>query len=107
MIIDEAHSSQSGSSADTLNMTLSKEEAPEDNQDKILNAKTFAVKIFEFSGDVYWFLKFLIPKLIVRNPQQDRFDELLNSIDLSTYGIERVTLNQAIKRSPLMILPPK
>ncbi len=45
---------------------------------------------------LHWFLKFLIPKLIVRNPQQDQLDELLNSIDLSTYGIERVTLNQAI-----------
>lgn len=45
---------------------------------------------------LHWFLKFLIPKLIVKNPQQDQLDELLNSIDLSTYGIERVTLNSAI-----------
>jgi type I restriction enzyme R subunit len=46
VIIDEAHSSQSGTSADTLNMTINKtndndnddteEEIPEDNQDKIL-----------------------------------------------------------------------
>ncbi len=45
---------------------------------------------------LHWFLKFLIPKLIVKNPQQDQLDELLNSVDLSTYGIERVTLNAAI-----------
>ena len=42
---------------------------------------------------LYWFLKFLIPKLTVRNPEQDSLDELLESVDLSTYGVERVTLN--------------
>ncbi len=45
---------------------------------------------------LHWFLKFLIPKLIVKNPLQDQLDELLNSVDLSTYGIERVTLSAAI-----------
>ena len=45
---------------------------------------------------LHWFLKFLIPKLQVRNPQQDQLDELLNSVDLTTYGVERVTLNQEI-----------
>lgn len=45
---------------------------------------------------LHWFLKFLIPKLIVKNPQQDQLDELLNSVDLNTYGIERVSLNAAI-----------
>jgi len=45
---------------------------------------------------LYWFLKFLIPKLAVRNPEQDQLDELLNSVDLNTYGIERVALNQSI-----------
>lgn len=45
---------------------------------------------------LYWFLKFLIPKLAVKNPEQDQLDELLNSIDLNTYGIERVALNQSI-----------
>ncbi|MGK7885811.1 MAG: hypothetical protein AB4057_14440 [Crocosphaera sp.] len=42
---------------------------------------------------LHWFLKFLIPKLIVRNPEQDSLDKLLDSVDLSTYGIERVHLN--------------
>jgi type I restriction enzyme, R subunit len=45
---------------------------------------------------LYWFLKFLIPKLAVRDPEQDQLDELLNSVDLSTYGLERVKLNAAI-----------
>jgi type I restriction enzyme, R subunit len=45
---------------------------------------------------LYWFLKFLIPKLTVKNPEQDQLDELLNSVDLSTYGLERVKLNYAI-----------
>ncbi len=45
---------------------------------------------------MYWFLKFLIPKLYVRDPNLDQIDELLESIDLSTYGLERVHLNYAI-----------
>ena len=44
---------------------------------------------------LFWFLKFLIPKLpIVENV--DNVDELLNSVDLSTYGLERVKLNYSI-----------
>lgn len=42
---------------------------------------------------LFWFLKFLIPKMIVRDPAMDSLDELLNSVDLSTYGLERVKLN--------------
>lgn len=41
---------------------------------------------------LHWFLKFLIPKLKVKDPDQDLLDELLNSIDLSTYGLERSKL---------------
>lgn len=44
---------------------------------------------------LFWFLKFLIPKLIVNNTV-DGIDELLNSVDLSTYGLERVKLNASI-----------
>ena len=42
---------------------------------------------------LFWFLKFLIPKLIIVDPTKDALDELLNSVDLSTYGIERVKLS--------------
>ena len=41
---------------------------------------------------MFWFLKFLIPKLIIKDKEQDALDELLNSVDLSTYGLERVKL---------------
>ena len=43
-----------------------------------------------------WFLKFLIPKLPIRPANDDGLDELLESVDLSTYGLERVKLNQSI-----------
>lgn len=45
---------------------------------------------------LFWFLKFLIPKLIVRDPNSDALDELLNSVDLSSYGLQRVKLNYGI-----------
>jgi type I restriction enzyme R subunit len=45
---------------------------------------------------LFWFLKFLIPKLIINDKNKDAIDELLNSIDLSTYGLERVKLNEII-----------
>ena len=45
---------------------------------------------------LYWFLKFLIPKLPIKNAEIDAFDELLSAVDLSTYGLERVRLNETI-----------
>ena len=45
---------------------------------------------------LFWFLKFLIPKLVVKDPQADALDELLESVDLSTYGIERTKLGKKI-----------
>ncbi len=45
---------------------------------------------------LFWFLKFLIPKLVINDPDRDTLDELLNSVDLSTYGLERVRLNTSI-----------
>jgi type I restriction enzyme R subunit len=45
---------------------------------------------------LFWFLKFLIPKLKVADPDAELLDELLNSVDLSTYGLQRVKLNHAI-----------
>jgi type I restriction enzyme R subunit len=44
---------------------------------------------------LYWFLKFLIPKLRVPNAN-DGFDDILDSVDLSTYGLERTRLDQPI-----------
>lgn len=45
---------------------------------------------------LFWFLKFLVPKLIVRSKEDALIDALLESIDLSTYGLERTKLNHAI-----------
>lgn len=45
---------------------------------------------------LHWFLKFLVPKLKVKDPDQDKLDELLSSIDLSTYGLERSRLEVKI-----------
>ena len=46
---------------------------------------------------LFWFLKFLIPKLIIKDPNVDLLDKLLESVDLSTYGLERQRLNKAIE----------
>lgn len=78
----------------------------DDKADFKIKAKQF-VKIYRQMASImpfdvlnweklYWFLKFLIPKLPIENAQIDALDELLNSIDLSTYGLERVRLNEAI-----------
>jgi type I restriction enzyme R subunit len=38
---------------------------------------------------LYWCLKFLVPKLIVTNKQAILLNELLEAVDLSSYGLER------------------
>ena len=45
---------------------------------------------------LFWFLKFLIPKMIIKDKNQDKLDELLDAVDLSTYGLERVKLGAKI-----------
>jgi len=45
---------------------------------------------------LFWFLKFLIPKLKVADPDADAIDKLLDSVDLSSYGLQRVKLNHTI-----------
>lgn len=45
---------------------------------------------------LFWFLKFLVPKMIVKDPNAEKLDELLDSVDLSTYGIQRVRLNESL-----------
>ena len=80
-----------------------------DDDDKIdfkIKAKQF-VKIYgqmasimpyEIVGweKLFWFVKFLIPKLIVKDPDSEAMDALLNSVDLSSYGLQRVKLNYGI-----------
>lgn len=45
---------------------------------------------------LFWFLKYLIPKLKIKDPEQDALDELLESVDLSSYGLERTKLGSSI-----------
>ncbi len=45
---------------------------------------------------LHWFLKFLIPKLKIKDKDKDALDELLDSVDLSTYGLERTKLKEQI-----------
>jgi type I restriction enzyme R subunit len=45
---------------------------------------------------LFWMLKFLIPKLKIKDPNQDMLDELLEAVDLSSYGLERTKLNHEI-----------
>ncbi|MBC7474663.1 MAG: type I restriction endonuclease subunit R, partial [Candidatus Sericytochromatia bacterium] len=91
-------------SAERFNSELGLEDA--DKADFKIKAKQF-VKIYGQMASImpyeqikweklFWFLKFLIPKLIITDPQADALDELLNSVDLSTYGLERVKLNTSI-----------
>lgn len=81
-------------------------EAEEDKIDFKIKAKQF-VKLYgqlaciiPFENlaweKLHWFLKFLIPKLKVKDKNRDELDELLESVDLSTYALERVHLNQHI-----------
>jgi len=46
---------------------------------------------------LFWFLKFLIPKMVVRDPDADAIDAILDSVDLSTYGLQRTKLNESIE----------
>jgi len=45
---------------------------------------------------LFWFLKFLVPKLKIEDPDKDMLDELLEAVDLSSYGLERTKLNHDI-----------
>ena len=91
-------------SAQRFNIELELED--EEKADYKIKAKQF-VKIYGQMSSImpyeivaweklFWFLKFLIPKMIIKDKDQDKLDELLNSVDLSTYGLERVKLGISI-----------
>ena len=90
--------------ADRFNNVLELED--EEKADFKIKAKQF-VKIYGQMAAIlpyevldweklFWFLKFLIPKLVVRTREDAMIDDLLESVDLSTYGLERTKLNYAI-----------
>lgn len=92
-----------------IDETVSRFDMLEEENDKIdfkIKAKQF-VKLYgqlaciiPFANPawekLHWFLKFLIPKLKVKDKDQDQLDALLESVDLSTYALERVHLNEHI-----------
>jgi type I restriction enzyme, R subunit len=90
--------------AERFNQTLDLED--KEKADFKIKAKQF-VKIYGQMAAIipfevpkwemlFWFLKFLIPKLIVHDALSDAIDELLQSVDLSTYGLERTKLGHTI-----------
>ena len=46
---------------------------------------------------LFWFLRFLIPQLVVSNAANDELKDLLDSVDLNTYGLRRTSLNETIQ----------
>lgn len=46
---------------------------------------------------LFWFFRFLIPQLIVPGRSADDIKDLLDSVDLNTYGLRRTALNETIK----------
>jgi probable type I restriction-modification system restriction subunit len=83
----------------------------DDKADYKIKAKQF-VKIYAQMASImpyeiveweklFWFLKFLVPKMVVKDKDKDMLDELLNAIDLSTYGLERVRLGAKIELDPI------
>lgn len=49
---------------------------------------------------LFWFFRVLIPELKVKESEDDDLKDLLNSIDLNTYGTRRTALNQHIELDP-------
>ena len=90
--------------ADRFNAELDLED--KDKIDYKVKAKQF-VKVYGQMASImpfevlaweklFWIMKFLIPKLKIQDPSQDALDELLEAVDLSSYGLERTKLNHAI-----------
>lgn len=82
----------------------------DDKADYKIKAKQF-VKIYAQMASImpyeiveweklFWFLKFLVRKMVVKDKDKDILDELLNAVDLSTYGLERVRLSVKIELDP-------
>ena len=49
---------------------------------------------------LFWFLRLLIPQLIVAGPNVESIKDLLDSVDLNTYGLRRTALNETIQLDP-------
>ena len=61
-------------------------------------SRVAAIMPFEMKDweKLFWFLRFLIPSLVVVGPENDSLRDLLDSVDLNTYGLRRTALNESI-----------
>ena len=49
---------------------------------------------------MFWFLRYLIPSLHVPGNESEDIKDLLDSVDLNTYGLRRTALNEKIELDP-------
>lgn len=65
-------------------------------------SRVAAILNFEMADweKLFWFLRFLIPQLIVKDPARDNIKDLLDAVDLNTYGLRRTALNEPILLDP-------
>lgn len=107
LFFEEADADQLSPILDTVVERFEEDLDDDEKIDFKIKAKQF-VKIYSQVASIipfenmewemlHWFLKFLIPKLKVKNAEDDQIDELLNSIDLSTYGLQRSKLGAKIE----------
>ena len=61
-------------------------------------SRVAAIMPFEMKDweKLFWFLRYLIPGLHIAGPDVDSLKDLLDSVDLNTYGLRRTALNEAI-----------
>ena len=61
-------------------------------------SRVAAIMHFEMKDweKLFWFLRYLIPGLHIAGPDIDSLKDLLDSVDLNTYGLRRTALNETI-----------
>ena len=61
-------------------------------------SRVAAIMPFEMKDweKLFWFLRYLIPSLHIEGPNIDSMKDLLDSVDLNTYGLRRTALNESI-----------
>lgn len=61
-------------------------------------SKAAAIMTFEVMDweKLYWFLRYLIPELYIEPQGGSELKDLLDSVDLNTYGLRRTALNETI-----------
>ena len=61
-------------------------------------SRVAAIMPFEMKDweKLFWFLRYLIPGLHIAGPDIDSLKDLLDSVDLNTYGLRRTALNETI-----------